>query len=112
MSEDWTRTSPRLKLLVGTMTALLVLGLALLVVGVVRTAGEFGGELGDSAADEASFGETDLALPAGARLITMSADRGRLYLHVREADGGEAILVVDGTDGRLLGRIRLQGGPP
>ncbi len=91
------------------MTALLVLGLALLVVGVVRTAGE----LGRPAAGEAGFGETDLALPAGARLITMSADQGRLYLHVREADQGEAILVVDGTDGRLLGRIRLrEGGAP
>ncbi len=89
------------------MSALLAIGLALLVVGVVRTAGE----LGRSEPADAGFGEVDLALPAGARLRTVSADQGRLYLHIETSEGGQAILVVDAVDGRLLGRIRLGAAP-
>ncbi len=114
MSEDWTQISLRLKLLVGTMTALLAIGMGLLVVGVVRTVGELGGEPSiETAAPPAAaaFGESRIALPTGARLVAMTADAGRLYLRLETGDGQQQILVVDAASGRRLGLIRLEAVP-
>lgn len=107
MTRDWTGSGRGLKLLVIVMTALLAIGLALLVVGMVRTAGRIG------QADErpAGFADLKLALPAGSRLQHMTAAGDRLYLETVTADGKTRVLVVDAARGRLLGRIALEPGP-
>lgn len=108
MARDWTRNALGLKLLIAGMTALLVAGLVLLIVGMARTAGELGR---GGAAAPAGFGELRLPVPAGARLEGVTADGGRLYLDIRDNGGRSQLLVVDAAEGRLLGRIVLEPGP-
>lgn len=105
MARDWTRNALGLKLLIAGMTALLVAGLALLVVGMVRTAGEIGRET------PADFGELTLSLPPGGRLEGVTASGERLYLRIENDDGRTTLLVVDAAEGRLLGRVLLEPGP-
>lgn len=83
------------------MTVLLVAGLVLLVFGMVRTAGKMSAELGD----------VPVPLPAGASLIGVSADGGRLYLALRHADGVQEVMVLDAGSGRVLGRFDLSPEP-
>ncbi|MDP6342654.1 MAG: hypothetical protein QF578_17465 [Alphaproteobacteria bacterium] len=100
MAADWTENTKALKLLVGGMTALLVIGLILLLVGMARTAGEMSATLGDLA----------VRVDPGDQLIDIAAGDGRLYLTVRQADGGQAVIVLDADSGRRLGRLRLEAG--
>jgi hypothetical protein len=49
----------------------------------------------------------NIQLPAGTRVIQMSVDQGRLYLHVGNTDKPSEILVVDVISGQMLGHIKL-----
>ena len=92
------------KLLVIVMTAALVAGLGLLVYGMVtRTA-----SLGDG---PAPFGTVDVAVPAGATVKTMVADRGLVYLHLT-SPAGERVLVLDGRTGQRVGEMALSPAAP
>ena len=80
MGANWTETSTGLKLLVITMTGLLVVGLILLAVGLARTAGELGrivaadGVPAAAARPAQSFeGEFEIEIPAGTRLRSITA---------------------------------------
>jgi hypothetical protein len=113
MTQHWTENSTRLKLLVGVMTTLLVIGLILLVVGIARTSKELSDQSTQSAGKIAAgkMGDVAVKLAPGDDLIDLTADNGRLYLAIRQADGGQAVIVLDAVTGARLGRLRLEPGP-
>jgi hypothetical protein len=76
--------------------ALLVIAVVLVVFGVIRK----GTHAGPAAA------ATAFALPAGARIVEMQSEPGRLILRLRDADGAEEVDIVDTADGRLVTRIK------
>ena len=105
-----------LKGLVIGMGVLIVIGMSLLVYGLVR---EFGGEddaPAATASDPASpraatFGEIDVSLPAGCRIIEMQPAETRLFLRLEGAESCPGILVIDLASGSELGRINLRPAP-
>ena len=48
-----------------------------------------------------------ILLPAGARLVSQSLSGNLLSLHVSQAQGGEAILIYDTGQGRIVARHEL-----
>ena len=76
--------------------------------GPGKTAGVAGNKLAGPSLP--AFGTARLGLPAGAALLGMDADGGRLLLRARHADGGEWIHVVDLATGTTLGRIEVISG--
>lgn len=80
------------------MTGLLVIGLILLVVGMARTARDM---------TPPAPGEGRIALPAGARVLEMAPHGDALYLRIEEADGGQAILLLDKAK-KPVGRWALE----
>lgn len=116
MGANWTETSTGLKLLVITMTGLLVVGLILLAVGLARTAGELGrivaadGGPAAAARSAQSFeGEFEIEIPAGTRLRSITATDDLLYLHVGGAV--DTIVVLDRRTGAERARIILRPAP-
>ena len=90
------------KLAVIVLSALIILALVGLVVGVVlkmtgRSTHVFGSS---TAASDSAF-----ILPAGARIMSSDTQPGRLILHVRSGEGDE-IDIVSTDDGHLVARIR------
>ncbi|MBI1244078.1 MAG: hypothetical protein GC202_03655 [Alphaproteobacteria bacterium] len=51
------------------------------------------------------WGELDLGLPAGSRIVAIAASGATLAIQVRLPDGAERIIVVDPGTGTPLGRI-------
>ncbi len=105
MTQHWTENSARLKLLVGVMTTLLVIGLILLVVGIARTSRELTAQSEQLAA---KIGDVPVVLAPGDKLIGVTADMGRLYLAVQHRDGRQSVLVLDGNSGERLGQLNLE----
>ncbi len=108
MTQHWTENSTRLKLLVGVMTTLLVIGLILLVVGIARTSKELS-EQGEQLA--ARIGDVPVQIAPGDTLINLSAEGGKLYVGLRHGDGTQSILVLDAKSGEQLGRLKLEAKP-
>jgi len=105
MTQHWTENSTRLKLLVGVMTSLLAIGLILLVVGIAKTSKEL---------DEFSaknLGDVHIILDPGDELVGLTADGGRLYLGIKQQDGRQSIKVIDGSNGKIVGRFLLGAKP-
>lgn len=50
--------------------------------------------------------ETELAIPAGATVVSMALDGDRLALHLKSSAGPE-IVVIDLTSGKVISRIGL-----
>ncbi|MDP3897219.1 MAG: fimbrial protein [Mesorhizobium sp.] len=50
----------------------------------------------------------DIALPAGARVVSQSLSGERLSLHLALSGGGETILIYDTTQARIVGRYTLK----
>ena len=48
-----------------------------------------------------------LGLDPGARLISMDVEAGRLVLRVSDGDAGEQVLIVDISNGAVLGEVAL-----
>ena len=118
MGANWTETSTGLKLLVITMTGLLVVGLILLAVGLARTAGALGrivaadGVPAAAARPAQSFeGEFEIEIPAGTRLRSITATDDLLYLHVGGAGAADTIVVLDRRTGAGRARIILRPAP-
>ncbi|MDP6689416.1 MAG: hypothetical protein QF384_07970 [Alphaproteobacteria bacterium] len=108
MTQHWTENSTRLKLLVGVMTTLLVIGLILLVVGIARTSKDLTEQ---SAQLAAKIGDLPVRIAPGDTLIDLTADGGKLYLGLRHRDGGQSVLVLDAKNGERLGRLKLEAAP-
>ncbi len=53
------------------------------------------------------FGPVDVAIPAGAEIVSMSAAGDRLVVHLRLRDGRSVGYVVDPVNGALLGTLRF-----
>ncbi|MCT7377300.1 fimbrial protein [Chelativorans salis] len=49
----------------------------------------------------------DIRLPAGSRIVSHAISSNRLTLHLRLAEGGEAIVVYDMAEGRTVGRLEI-----
>jgi len=51
------------------------------------------------------WGESDLGMPQGSRILSMQAAGDTLAIHLRLPDGAERVVVFDPRAGRVLGRI-------
>jgi hypothetical protein len=56
------------------------------------------------------FGKVALELPAGSRIVEMTAEDDRLILRLRLVDGGRQILILDMATGKRLGTFELRDG--
>lgn len=80
------------------LSALIILAVIALVVGGIA-------KLGRKSPPAASATPT-FQMPAGARLISMDSQPGRLILRVRDG-AGEEIDIIDTQDGRLVGQVKF-----
>jgi hypothetical protein len=87
-----------LKVLVVVMGALIVVGVGVLLYGLATRLGPAGG---GGAADGR------IALPAGGKIVDMTASGDRLVLRVALPDTTERLLVVDLAHGRQVGALEL-----
>ncbi len=104
-----------LKALVIVMAVLIAAGLTVLVVMVIKGAGQDTPESASRvplAGAAPGFGETGVALPPGAEILETSTGDGRIVLRIRQPDGARALLIIDAATGRRLGLVRLQDGGP
>jgi hypothetical protein len=86
-----------LKAVVIFLGALIVVAFVLLVVGLVL---RFAGKGGSVTAAGASIVE----LPAGSRIVSSQVQGDRLILRTSSPEG-EAVYIVDTSNGRLVGRL-------
>jgi hypothetical protein len=86
-----------LKVLVGVMGVLIVLGVGAIVYGIATRL-----DLSRPVAFEGK-----VQLPAGGRILDMTASGDRMVLRVATSDGGERLIVVDLVHGRQLGVLDL-----
>lgn len=104
------------KLAVGVMGMLIVVGVVILAVTVVqRLSGGSGVDPTSRARSEMpppSFDEVSLPLPAGAVIQDMEMDGRRLILRLLLAGDRPALMLVDLDTGRRLGLIRLEAAAP
>lgn len=102
MTTDWTQTTRALKAVVIVLGVLIAVGVTVLVVEVFTRLAKPGG--GDSPEGLAT---TAVALPAGARVITMTGEDDTLSLLVEGPDGRQQVITVDRRDGAVLGTLDL-----
>jgi hypothetical protein len=86
-----------LKVLVAAMGVLIVLGVAAIVYGIATRL-----DLGRPVALDGR-----IELPAGGRILDMTASGDRLVLRVALPDASERLIVVDLARGRQLGALEL-----
>ena len=98
--ENQTAAYRAAKMAVIILSILIVMAVVALVVGGLT---RLGGKTATHGADGA------FQLPAGARIVEMQSQPGRLILRVREAHG-EEIDILDTQDGRLVGQIKTSFG--
>ncbi len=99
-----------LKIIVVVMGLLIVIGFAVLVVGLYQKATRFDAEP-EAAAAAAAFGTVRLAQPLDAEVLETSATAGRLFVRLRDSTSREWIVVLDLKTGRVLGTIEVHGQP-
>ena len=80
--------------------------MGLVVYQIVTAAGE-----PPAPAARESFGELELALPPGARVVDMGVTGDRLVLRVEAGDGRQRLYVLDPSTGALVGTIGLTPAP-
>ena len=104
-----------LKILVVVMGILIVAGVATIVVTIVSRISDKASQADAKAVAETvapatltGFGDVAHAVPAGARVISVSADSGRLYVHYQTAGGRAVVLVLNGADGAKLGALNFE----
>ena len=89
----------------------IVMGL-LIVAGFVVIAAEIARRMSNpnsARAPSATFSER-IALPSGARVVSMTAAGDRLVVHVETSGGASAAYVVDPRNGTLLGTVEFPPG--
>ena len=113
MATETTANLRLLKAIVIILGVAIVAVLVVIVVTIVQRAGKLTAEPepavapATGAAAPAAFDERHLVVPAGDRIIAMTATGDRLILRLDRPDGGEYLLVVDLKTGVRLGKIRL-----
>jgi hypothetical protein len=98
--ENQTAAYKAAKMAVIILSVLIVMAVVALVVGGLT-------RLGGKTASHSAAGA--FQLPAGARIVEMQSQPGRLILRVREARG-EEIDILDTQDGRLVGQVKTSFG--
>ena len=101
-----------MKILVVVMGFLIIAGVVTIVVTIVSRLSEKAQKADANAAGKSApaaaltpFGDVSHALPAGARIVSVSADSGRLYVHYHAPGGRAAVLVLNGANGARLGEL-------
>ena len=102
----WTPERVRiLKIAVAIVTTLLILGIVALVYGVARQAAKLGASPSAPALPTQSLYGRSLALGQG-ELKSVSVSDGLIVLHWK-GEASDAIVTLDGRNGRELGRIQV-----
>ena len=96
-----------LKVLVIVMGLLIVAGFVVIAAEIARRMST--PNAGRSPAAATSFSER-IALPAGARVVSMTAAGDRLVVHVETQGGPSAAYIVDPRSGALLGTVDFPPG--
>src|SRR5438874_13810098 len=102
LPENQTPGYKAAKMAVIVLSILIVLAVMALIIGGIT-------RLGGKTATHSVTGI--FQLPAGARIVEMQSQPGRLILRVREAHG-EEIDILDTQDGRLVGQIKASFAGP
>ena len=109
-----------MKILVVVMGIMIIAGVATIVVTIVSRLSDKARQIDEKRAGQtippatippamgAPFGDIAVALPSGARVISVSASVGRLYVHYETTEGVAAVLVLNGVDGAKLGTLRFE----
>jgi hypothetical protein len=92
-----------LKILVAVMTALLVVGIAALAIGIAGKLAQRSPPL-----PAAAFTAPQITLPHGASIERMSTGPDRIVLEILLSDGSAELVEIDLATGRLLGTIPLK----
>jgi hypothetical protein len=94
----------------------IVMGL-LIVAGFVVIASEIARRMSNPNTSSANLGRTPsatfserIALPSGARVVSMTAAGDRLVVHVETAGGAAAAYILDPRNGALLGTVEFPPG--
>ncbi len=90
--------------LVIVMGVMIVGGMTLVGYQIVTTVGE-------PSSAPAAFGEVELVLPPGGRVVDMAAVDDRLVLRVEAGDGRQRLLVLDPSTGALVGTMVVTPAP-
>ena len=94
-----------LKILVVVMGAMLVVGVAGLVVAIATRLAH------RTPVPAAAFSAPPIMLPHGSKIETMSIGSDRIILQVDLVDGSVQLIVIDLATGKQLGTIPLQEQP-
>lgn len=92
-----------IKALVIGLGAIIVIMIGMVMWGLMRQ--------GESLREKTAFEELSLAVPAGCRLAAVAPGRGDLLVLRLEGPlerGCQQAILVDATDGRVAGRVKLQ----
>jgi hypothetical protein len=93
-----------LKILVGVMGAMILVGVAVLAATVV-------GRASKSSPPAQAFTAPAIDIPAGAHVESMSTGADRIVLDLVLSDGSRQLLIVDLATGRKLGTVPLHPAP-
>ncbi len=90
----------------------LVIVMGILIVGGMTLVGyRIVTAVGEPSSAPVSFGEVELALPPGARVVDMAAIDDRLVLRIEAGDGRQRLIVLDPSTGALVGSIVFTPAP-
>ncbi|WP_439612731.1 DUF6476 family protein [Reyranella sp.] len=98
-----------LKVLVIGMGLLIVVGFVVAVAEIARRISTPNAAYSPASGGTGGFAER-IALPSGARVVSMTAIGDRLVVHVESQGGPSAAYVVDPRSGVLLGKIEFPPG--
>ncbi len=96
-----------LKILVVVMAAMILAGVAILLVAIAGRLSHGG----SGTASSQPFAAAPIELPAGARIETMSVGSDRLVVDVVLPDGNRQLVIIDLATGHRLGAIPLRTAP-
>lgn len=98
-----------LKVLVVVMAMMIVAGIA--VIGTTIATRMNQARQPEVPKGQPAFGDVEVPLPAGARVVWATVDAGRLVVHLQSTGEGARFEVVDLTTGSRLGSVRVGAGP-
>ena len=87
-----------LKILVGTMTVLIIAGVGVVIGGLAMQAKQM----------KTSFQPAEVTVPKGGRLVATDIQGDRLVVRVAHPDGQESLHVIDLGSGRMLGTVAIK----
>ena len=102
MTTDWTKTASLLKAIVIGLGVLILLGVALIVYKMISRVGDVVVESSDA------YRDATVALPAGSRVVAMTAEGDHLSLLVEDADARQRVITIDVRSGAVLGILTLE----